>query len=54
MSCATVDGTATTCQFSLIYQPLVPGSGTLQLGYGYTNNAGQAGSGTLAIQFSAS
>ena len=54
MSCATVNGTAATCQFSLSYQPLTPGSGTLSLGYTYTNNAGQPGSGTLTIQYSAS
>jgi hypothetical protein len=53
MSCTSVDGTAATCQFSLSYQPLMPDSGTLSLGYSYTNNAGQAGSGTLTIQYSA-
>jgi hypothetical protein len=54
MSCATVDGSATTCQFSLTYAPLSPESGTLQLGYSYINNAGHAASGILNIQYSAS
>ncbi len=53
LSCATVNGSATTCRFSLTYQPLTPGSGNLQLGYGYSNNSGMAGSGNLTIQYSA-
>jgi hypothetical protein len=52
-SCTTVNGSAATCQLVLTYQPLAPASGTLQLGYSYINNAGQPGSGTLPIPYSA-
>ncbi len=52
-SCATVNGSAATCQLVLTYQPLAPANGTLQLGYSYINNAGQSGSGTLPIPYSA-
>jgi hypothetical protein len=52
-SCTTINGSAATCQLTLTYQPLAPGSGTLQLGYSYINNAGQPGSGTLPIPYSA-
>jgi hypothetical protein len=52
-SCTTVNGSAATCQLVLTYQPLAPASGTLQLGYSYINNAGQSGSGTLPIPYSA-
>ena len=52
-SCTTVNGSAATCQLTLTYQPLVPASGTLQLGYSYINNAGQPGSGSLPIPYSA-
>jgi hypothetical protein len=52
-SCATVNGSAATCQLTLTYQPLAPAGGTLQLGYSYINNAGQPGTGTLPIPYSA-
>lgn len=52
-SCTSVDGNSATCQLTLTYQPLAPDSGTLQLGYSYINNAGQPGSGTLPIPYSA-
>ena len=52
-SCTTVNGSAATCQLTLTYQPLVPASGTLQVGYSYINNAGQPGTGTLPIPYSA-
>ncbi|HEY3850881.1 MAG TPA: hypothetical protein VGL87_07930 [Steroidobacteraceae bacterium] len=54
-SCTTVNGTAATCQLTLTYQPPAATSGvqTLMLGYSYINNAGQPGSGTLSIPYSA-
>lgn len=52
-SCNTVNGSAATCQLTLTYQPPAAASGTLQVDYSYTNNAGQPGSGTLAIPYSA-
>ncbi|HEX4152371.1 MAG TPA: hypothetical protein VHY75_09220 [Steroidobacteraceae bacterium] len=53
-TCAMVGGSA-TCQLSLSYLPAAPTGGvqTLTLGYQYINNAGQSGSGSLAIQYSA-
>ncbi|MGD0490964.1 MAG: hypothetical protein ABSC32_05400 [Steroidobacteraceae bacterium] len=53
-SCLTVsDGTA--CRLPLTYAPTAVTSGaqTLTLGYSYINNAGQSGSGTVTIQYSA-
>jgi hypothetical protein len=53
-SCATVTGSAASCQLTLTYAPTAPTSGaSLSLGYGYTNNAGQPGSGTVTIQYGA-
>jgi hypothetical protein len=53
-TCATVNGSAASCQLALTYAPTVTSStATLSLGYTYTNNAGLAGSGTVTIQFSA-
>jgi hypothetical protein len=54
-TCATVTGSAAGCTLTLTYAPTVPaGSANLPLGFSYTNNAGQAGSGALTIQYSAS
>ena len=51
-SCATVsDGTV--CQLPLTYAPTAVGSGTLTLGYDYTNDAGYAMTGTVSIQYRA-
>jgi hypothetical protein len=53
-SCPTVTGSAAGCQLTLTYAPTAPsGSASLSLGYGYTNNAGLAGAGTVTIQYSA-
>ena len=47
-SCATVsDGTV--CQLPLTYAPTAVGSGTLSLGFTYTNDAGMAKTGTVNI-----
>ncbi len=54
-SCATVNGSAATCQLALTYTPTGPtGSTSLQLGFSYTNNAGQPRSGLVTLQYSAS
>jgi hypothetical protein len=54
-TCPTVTGSAAACTLTLTYAPTVPsGSANLALGFSYTNNAGQAGSGTVSIQYSAS
>jgi hypothetical protein len=53
-SCATVTGSAASCQLTLTYAPTSPaGTASLSLGYSYTNNAGLAGSGTVTIPYSA-
>jgi hypothetical protein len=53
-TCATVNGSASSCQLTLTYTETAPtGSATLPLGFSYTNNAGQSRSGTLNIQYSA-
>jgi hypothetical protein len=41
------------CQLPLTYAPTVAGTGTLILGYTYTNNAGQAKSGSASIAYRA-
>ena len=41
------------CQLSLTYAPTTAGSGTLILGYTYTNNAGQSKSGSASIAYRA-
>jgi hypothetical protein len=54
-SCATVTGSAASCELTLTYAPTAPsGSASFSLGFGYTNNANNPGSGTLTIQYSAS
>lgn len=50
-SCASA-GTGTGCQMTLTYAPTVNGSGTITLGYSYTNNSGTAKTGTWNIQYS--
>jgi hypothetical protein len=51
-SCATVsDGTV--CQVALTYAPNAVGSGTLSLGFSYTNDAGIAKTGTASIMYQA-
>jgi hypothetical protein len=49
-SCATIsDGTV--CQLPLAYAPTTVGSGTLALGFSYTNDAGDAKAGTVSINY---
>jgi hypothetical protein len=51
-SCATVsDGTV--CQLPLKFAPTAVGSGTLTLGFSYTNDAGYAKTGTVSIMYRA-
>jgi LVIVD repeat-containing protein len=50
--CSTVPATGGTgCQLTLQFAPTVAGSGTLALGYGYTDNAGSAQTGTVNITY---
>ena len=51
-TCASVT-TGTGCQISLSYVPTVADSGSLTLGFSYTNNSGIAKTGNIAIQYSA-
>jgi hypothetical protein len=49
-SCATIsDGTV--CQLPLAYAPTTVGSGTLTFGFSYTNDAGDANTGTVSINY---
>lgn len=49
-SCATIsDGSL--CQLPLTYEPTTVGSGTLVLGFSYTNDAGDAEAGTVSINY---
>jgi hypothetical protein len=51
-SCATVsDGMV--CQLPLNFAPTAVGSGTLSLGFSYTNDAGYANTGTVSIMYRA-
>ncbi len=52
LTCATVSA-GTACQLPLTYAPTAVGSGTLTLGYRYTNDAGIAKTGTVSINYSA-
>jgi hypothetical protein len=52
LSCASVS-TGTTCQLPLTYAPAAVDSGTLSLGYSYTDNAGTAKTGTVSLSYSA-
>ena len=51
-SCASVN-TGNGCQLTLIYSPLAPASGTLQLNYGYNANSGSAKTGSVSIPYTA-
>jgi len=51
-SCATVS-TGNACQLSLAYAPTSAGGGILTLGYSYTDDAGEAKTGSANISFSA-
>jgi hypothetical protein len=51
-ACATVSA-GTACQLPLTYAPTAIGSGTLTLGYSYTNDAGFAKTGTVNIAYRA-
>jgi len=51
-SCSSVS-TGTGCQLSLSYAPTAADTGTLTLGYSYTNNSGMRKSGMLAIGYTA-
>ena len=55
LSCSTVTGSAAACQLTLVYSPSSAASGPppLSFGYTYTNNAGQPGSNTVTIPYSA-
>lgn len=50
--CSNVS-TGTGCQLLLSYTPTAADSGTLTLGYSYTNNSGMIKTGTLAIGYTA-
>lgn len=51
-NCAAI-AAGTSCQLVLTYAPLAAESGTLLLGYAYTNNAGLAKVGTISIPYTA-
>ena len=51
-TCASVSA-GTACQLDLTYFPTAPESGSITLGYGYTNNAGTAKTGTVTIAYGA-
>jgi hypothetical protein len=51
-SCPSIS-TGTGCQLALGYAPAAADSGTLTLGYSYTNNSGMTKTGTLAIGYTA-
>jgi hypothetical protein len=50
LSCTTVS-TGGACQLQLSYAPPAIGSGTLNLGYAYTDNAGASQTGTVSIPY---
>jgi hypothetical protein len=52
-TCASIT-TGTGCQISLSYAPTLADSGSLALGFSYTNNSGIAKTGSIAIQYTAS
>lgn len=49
-SCGSV-ASGSGCQLALTYAPSAPGSGTLSLNYGYTNNSGTAKTGSVNIPY---
>jgi hypothetical protein len=50
--CSSVS-TAGSCQLTLTYQPTSAASGSVALGFSYTNNSGTVKTGTVSIPFSA-
>ena len=50
--CATVSN-GTVCQLGMTYAPPAAASGSFQLGYGYTDNAGTAEQGTVTVSYTA-
>ena len=50
LHCATVNS-GNGCQLTLTFAPLTGGSGTLQINYSYTNNAGSARTGSVSIPY---
>jgi hypothetical protein len=53
LSC-TIVSTGNGCQLPLAYAPTTPGSGTLTLGYSYTDDSGATKTGSLNIPYSTS
>lgn len=51
-ACASVSA-GVTCQLALNYQPTSPDSGTLTLGFTYTNDSGMVKTGTVLIPYTA-
>lgn len=51
-SCTSIS-VGTGCQLTLSYAPTAAASGTLTLGFGYTNNSGTAKTGTISIPYTA-
>jgi hypothetical protein len=51
-SCSTVSA-GTLCRLALTYAPTAPATGTLTLGYSYTNDSGTVKTGTASIAYSA-
>jgi hypothetical protein len=51
-SCASVSA-GTTCELPLTYAPAAADSGTLTLGFSYTNNSGVVKTGTMSIDYAA-
>lgn len=51
-SCASVSA-GTACELALTYAPAAADSGTLVLGFSYTNNSGVVKTGTLSINYAA-
>lgn len=50
-TCLTVSS-GTSCVLSLVYMPVAPASGTLALGFSYSNNTGNLKTGTATIMYS--
>jgi hypothetical protein len=51
-ACSSVSG-GISCQLALMYQPVNPDSGTLTLGFSYTNDSGSVKSGTVLLPYTA-
>jgi len=52
LSCSTVSA-GTVCELALTYASTVPATGTLTLGFSYTNDAGIAKTGTVSVAYTA-